>query len=94
MFCLLHWFLFPPSITNVPDRQLLNQNQTTKLIQNQKATQDGEKAWTLEYGKVGNKALSYQELAVQPWKNYQYLSSLDLKSLSYWLGKTTYPTAL
>ena len=52
---------FPPSITNVPDRQLLNQNQTTKLKQNQKATQDGEKAWTLEYGKVGNKALSYQE---------------------------------
>ena len=39
---------------------------------------------SLEHGKVGNKAQSHHQLAVWPWRNY--LSSLDLKSLSYGLG--------
>ena len=39
---------------------------------------------SLEHGKVGNKAQSHHQLAVWPWRNF--LSSLNLKSLSYGLG--------
>lgn len=63
-------------------KDIVNQNQMTKLEQNQnqKATHNSEKARALKYGWFGNKGQLHPKLAAWPWGNV--LPSLDLKSFN------------